>query len=1137
MRVAFSTRTSVRSVVLSRTATLRAFLAALVVTATPVFAQAPGVPGAAPAPAVDPVTQPLPEPEETQPSATKDSDSAQKAPAAQQPGATAADPAGTGAAAQQPGVTPAPTAQQPGTQTTPTAQQPAAAPAPTAQQPGTTPAPTAQQPAAAPTAAQPGTQAAPTAQQPGATPAPTAQQPGPQTAPTAAQPGTQTAPTAQQPGTETAPTAAQPGTETAPTAQQPAAPADGAMGAEAMGDDEMLAESAVPPPGFTGIHGRVTDATNGEGLIEATVKVVTGAQKQVLTDLDGFYRVALPPGKYDLRVFYDVYQGRRITGVVVTKGKATKLDVALSADEGAVQEVVVEARADRRAEGALLQERKKAAAVSDAISAQEIARTPDSSASDAVKRVVSATVVDGRYVLLRGLGGRYSTTLLNGALLPSPEPDEPSVPLDIFPTSLLANLNVVKSYTPDLPGTFGGGTLLIETNSYPSEFELKPRISLGGDSVTTFRERNTQAQGGFMENLGFPSSSRQLPNAIPRNAGLGSSGESSEVLAQQYRSFPNIWEARRTTALPNMGLGVSVGDTLRFGNSRLGYLASANYGHRDGVQEGTFARADRDENDELNARDAARSVQGFETASLSGLGSVGFQLDRNNELTWFGLYTRGTDTRTFTARGSNIVRGESYESTRLQFVSRQLFFNQLRGFHRLGLLGDAELDWQANLSRVDRDEPDTRDTLYSDNLSTPSGTPTFPNQPNSGERFFAELGETSTGGSLNVTVPLSAVRLKVGGLTQVSFRDFGARRFRYMLGTTPVDRTLPPEQLFAPENLGTGIRVRENTRPDDAYDAYLGIFSGYASADAQVLESLRLVGGVRVESSTQQLTLKDPFTGASGEKTTSSYTNLLPALNAIYALTPTVNLRAGYSYTLARPTFRELAPFIYFDFVRRRNVSGNPDLLQTRIHNIDARVEWFTGENEVLAASVFYKRFQDPIERVIKNPESGDLGFENAAGADTYGVELEARASLARLTEALKSLRVGANLTLIQSNVDLGSAVGAQTNKNRPLQGQSPYVINLNLGYSRPESGTELTLLYNVYGRRISEVGVQRLPDVYEQPFHRVDISLTQQLGSAQLKLTAANLLNSSVTLRQESVDVQTYKPGIAFSASLGWSL
>jgi outer membrane receptor protein involved in Fe transport len=932
-----------------------------------------------------------------------------------------------------------------------------------------------------------------------------------------------------------------------PTAQQPA-PAEGTTPSEATASDaadmgdEALAESATPPPGFTGIYGRMTDEANGEGLIEATMKVVTGSNKQALTDLDGNYRLALPPGKYDLRAFYDVYQGRRITGVVVTQGKATRLNVALSADVGAVQEVVVEARSDRRAEGALLQDRKKAAAVSDAISAQEIARTPDSSAGDAVKRVVSATVVDGRFVLLRGLGGRYATTLLNGALLPSPEPDEPSVPLDLFPTSLLANLNVVKSYTPDLPGTFGGGTLLIETNTYPSQFEFKPRLTLGGDTVTTFRMRNSQAQGGFGETLGFASSDRGLPDALPRDHRLGAGGESAQQLESQWESFTNVWERRSTRAIPNLGIGASLGDTLRFGNQRLGYLATVNYGHRDGVQTGDFARAARDESANLIPQDVARTTQGFSTANLSGLASVGYQFDRDNELTFFSLYTRGTDTRTYTANGNNNVRGDTYASTRLQFITRALSFNQLRGFHRLGILNESEVDWQANVSRVDRDEPDTRDTLYSASLSNPDAQLSFPNQPNSGERFFAELGETSGGGSINLTLPFSSdLRVKVGGLTQVSARAFNARRFRYLLNENPVDRTQSPEQLFSPENVGDSIIIRETTRADDAYNAFLGIYAGYVSADYKPVEPLRLVGGVRLEASSQTLTLKDPFTGV--ESTTGGadqqYLDVLPSLNATYALTPEVNLRAGYSYTLARPTFRELAPFIFFDFVRRRNVSGNPDLLETRIHNVDLRAEWFVGENDVLAASAFYKRFQNPIERVINNPDAGDLGFENAAGADSYGVELEARTSLARFTPTLRPVRVGANLTLIQSQVDLGNStvVGAQTNKDRPLQGQSPYVINVNVGYERPESGTEVAVLYNVYGQRIAEVGVQGLPDVYERPFHRVDITLTQKLGATQLKLTAANLLNASVSLRQGDVTVQTYKPGVAFTAALGWAL
>ncbi|WP_044278293.1 TonB-dependent receptor [Myxococcus stipitatus] len=1002
--------------------------------------------------------------------------------------------------------------------------------APTQTQPtasGIAPAPVQAQEAAQP----PVSEIAPTAPAQDLAQPPAAAQ-AQQPAPAAAQ--------AQDPAQQPAAAAAQAQQPAAAQAQQDtdvAQPSDAAPSSE---DEALMAESSAPPAGFTGIHGKVADEANGEGLIEATVKVVTGEQKQVLTDLDGNYRLALPPGKYDLRVFYDVYQGRRITGVVVTQGKATKLDVALGADVGAVQEVVVEARSDRRAEGALLQERKKAAAVSDAISAQEISRTPDSSASDAVKRVVSATVVDGRYVLLRGLGGRYSTTLLNGALLPSPEPDEPSVPLDLFPTSLLANLNVVKSYTADLPGSFGGGTLLIETNTYPSQFEFKPRITFGGDTETTGKARNAQRGGGAMEFLGFPGSQRRLPDAIPTGHALGDGNESLAEQERQWESFPNIWKARSKTALPNMGLSASLGDTLRFDNQRLGYLATINYGHKESTQNTQYNKAAFDLDGTFTSYDDAQAKLGVETANLSGLASIGYQLDRDNELTVFSLYTRGTDTRTTTSTGSDTLRGDRYEGSRLQFIVRQLSFNQVRGFHRVGVLGDAEIDWQANLSRVDRDEPDTRDTLYSDNLGNPSGAVSFPNQANSGERFFAELGETSGGGSVNLTVPFTDVRLKLGGLAQFSGRDFRARRFRYgIVPNMDVDRFLPPEQLFSPEYLGNGMRVQESTRPDsDAYDASLGVFAGYVTADVTPTEALRLVGGLRLEGSEQKLTALNQFTGVEQSNNQVSYLDWLPTFNAIYALTPTVNVRAGYSYTLARPTFRELAPFTFYDFVRRRNISGNPDLKQTRIHNVDARIEWFVGDNEVLAASAFYKRFQNPIERVINSVGAGDMNFENTAGADTYGIELEARTSLGRLTPSLQPVRVGANLTLIQSQIDLGNVQGLQTNSERPLQGQSPYVINVNVGYEHAPSGTEVALLYNVYGRRISEVGTDNLPDVYEQPFHRVDLAVTQQLTKAtQLKLTASNILNSKVTLQQGDITLLQYRPGIAFSASLGLSL
>ncbi len=921
---------------------------------------------------------------------------------------------------------------------------------------------------------------------------------------------------------------------------------EGVVGTEAVADDtaaegtedELMAESAAPPPGFTGIYGQVTDAQTKETLIEATVKLVTGGQKSALTDIDGNYRLALPPGKYDLRVFYDVYEGRRITGVIVEQGKATKLDVQLSADAGAVQEVVVEARADRRAEGAILQERKKAAAVSDAISSQEIARTPDSSASDAVKRVVSATVVGGRYVLLRGLGGRYSTTLLNGAILPSPEPDEQAVPLDIFPTSLLANLNILKSYTADLPGTFAGGVLQIETNNYPSQFELKPRISFSGDTQSTFRDRTTY-NGGTLGWLGFDDGTRKLPDSVPRNGPLlvGRGGLTSADVNRITRDFPNTWALSTARALPNMTLGASMGDTLRIQNQRLGYLASLNYGHRENVRISDIIRPEGDEDGTgVIVDQVGRSVEGTESASLSGLLSVGYQPERNMDLSFFSLFTRTGESRARAIRGEE-PNGEPNSRSTAEFVSRTLTFNQLRGFHRLDVLSDMELDWQANFSHVQRDEPDTHSLAY---RQTDTGEMRFKPDPG-GERWYSTLDESSFGGSLNATVPLSGVRLRAGGLAQGSVRAFNMRRFRYLYvgGNLPV-LSQGPDRIFAPDNIGNGIEMQEATLPEDGYDASLGLFAGYVNADVSLWEPLRVVAGVRYEASMQNLTTGTDYSivASQAKNTRQTYGDVLPALNLIYALSPQVNLRTGYSYTLARPTFRELAPILYFDFVRGRAVTGNPELVETRIHNLDARGEWFLGDNEVLAASAFYKRFQNPIEQIIVTPAQLDLSFDNAPAATSYGLELEARMGLGRLTPVLDSLRAGANITLTRSEVDLGDSAPLQTNQQRPLQGTSPYVFNVNLTWAPKQGGTELTLLYNVYGERIAEVGTQGLPDVLERPFHRVDIALSQQLGkNAQLKLTATNLLNQFIVLQQGDLQVLKYRPGVAVSASLGWNL
>jgi TonB-dependent receptor len=331
--------------------------------------------------------------------------------------------------------------------------------------------------------------------------------------------------------------------------------------------------------------------------------------------------------------------------------------------------------------------------------------------------------------------------------------------------------------------------------------------------------------------------------------------------------------------------------------------------------------------------------------------------------------------------------------------------------------------------------------------------------------------------------------------------------------------------------------VQERTLQADAYRATLTVAGGYAMADIRLTEALRGVTGLRYEWAAQQLTPGSRYaiTQTPEPGVDRAVGALLPAAALHWAVTPQHNLRASWSWTLARPKFRELAPFAFYDFTRRRQLTGNPKLRDTRIQNADLRWEYFPSDDAVLSVSVFYKRFSDPIEQVIYDPANGDIGFANQLGADVVGVEAEARTGLGFLSRHLKDLHLGANGSYIHSQVEIDpGAAGANTSRARPLAGQSPYVINLSLGWSSERTGTEIGLLYNVYGPRISDVGFSGLPDIYEQPFHRLDVSVTQRLGAGlRLKLTGTNLADREQYFTQGDRTVFRFKPGVTAYAAI----
>ncbi len=915
-----------------------------------------------------------------------------------------------------------------------------------------------------------------------------------------------------------------PADEPVPPAAEPApeSPADASVPDSPPADADV--QNSDAPAAKVGVAGIIVDSDTAEPIAGVTIEVA-GSSMRATSDADGAFSLPLSPGTYTLRVAGELFQRQRVRNVSVRRG-ITKLRIKLTAEE--IEEVIVEVPPDTSTDAVQVVRRRKRATVSDAISAEQIQRSPDSNASDAAKRMVAATIEDGRYVVIRGLGGRYSSTLLNGVNLPSPDPDVPAAPLDLFPAALVANLTVAKTFSPDMPGNFAGGALSIETRSFPSKFTLKTRLGVAGDSQSSFRSVNGY-QGGSLDVLGYDDGTRALPSAVPTDRLASDPSLPRTEINRQAGSFNNNWSLDPTTASPNLSLGATVGDTLKLPRAqRLGYFATASFG-RSTVRRNIHIARVGESDGQGGYRPSVLQLddqQGIRNANLSGLVTAGWSKSATHQINVVALYAHSAE-----ISGSRVTGIDNSTSqidrTRLRFLEREMEFAQLVGEHTLRN-ARAILGWQLHLAHVAQHEPDTRDLLRT---LTPDGRLVIDHGSGSAERLYANLGDVTGGGGGDVTVPLGPLKLKAGGSLSRSQRTYQARRFHFdLIGDAALAE---PAEAFRPDRAGAGMAMSESTLPTDGYKASRTIMAGYGLADIALGESLRLVGGVRIEQSDLDVGLATDIDlmVPPAKNVTRSDRVVLPAVNAVLAASKQSNLRAAYGITVARPNFREVSPALYYDYVRRRAIGGNPDLTETRIHNADVRWETFLSDSELFAASVFYKHFVSPIERTVVDAGDGqNIGFSNAKSADSYGVELEMRIGLGRLTPLFAPISFGANLSLIRSKLELGGA-------SRPLQGQSPYILNVGLGY-QPLPGTQIDVLYNAFGRRIDEVGTGGAGNVYEQPVHRLDLSLSQKLPrQLRLKLAGTNLLGARVVRSQNGVETFAYQQGVTVAGTIEMSL
>lgn len=901
--------------------------------------------------------------------------------------------------------------------------------------------------------------------------------------------------------------------------------------------DAALAEDA-PYCSGTGVEGVVRDTDTRETLIEAPV-VVVGTGHRTMTDYDGRYAIDLPPGTYTLRSYYDLYQPARVENVVVRRGECTHADVELGLDVATGEEVVIEVRAESGSSASQLRLRRESSATQDAVSSEEMQRAPDSSASDAARRVVGVSVRDD-YLFVRGLGGRYVVTTMNGVLLPSTDPDVPGVQLDAFPTSLLESLTIRKTFTPEVQGDWAGGLMDITTQDFPSHFQVRAGLTLGVNTLTSF-QTFLGAQGGGLDWLGFDDGTRSLPSAVPTH-------QSTDELPADQRdrislAFRNDWLLGRHDALPNMGLSLSLGDTLDVGGHLLGYRLMIGY-RRAERPIPDLIRALRVEDDGMGGRRVSTREtlsQGGEqiTTQLSALGTLTYELATGHRVTFNGLFSQNGDDYVGRVTGRSETVGLDIDAYRSSWTQRTLLFGQLLGEHH-DVLGRATFDWQLNLSHGDRQQPDMHDLQY---VIQPTGQPRFSAGPTSGARFWSGLDDLTVGGGGNLTIPIDRLTTRIGGLVRYTDRGFDVRRLGWSSrpGAGAEGPLLPPDQLFSPTNLDTYLRLRDYTRPDDSYAAQQNAFAAYAMLDWRPLHELRFVGGARVEAFRQSVVSADPLGSVPSDtpppSTHRTDIDPMPSLGAVVEIAPDMFVRASYAGTVARPQLRELAPFLFNDFVRRRSVSGNPDLHRTYIHNFDVRWEWFPSASEVLAVSGFVKLFESPIESTLID-DDGDVTFRNIDGAENYGLELEARFHLGHILPELDWIEVGGNVALVYSQAHLSDAQrSVATSAQRPLAGQAPYAINVSLGFAPPGTNVSWFAYYNVFGPRLEDVGQNGLPDVYRQPFHSVDLALAwSPVPELSLRLTAQNVLFQRQELQQGDIVVLGINPGTVFSLGVGVS-
>jgi outer membrane receptor for ferrienterochelin and colicin len=870
------------------------------------------------------------------------------------------------------------------------------------------------------------------------------------------------------------------------------------------------------------IVGRIVDAQTGAGLANVNVEVA-GAGIAALSGIDGRYVLNnVPAGRQTVRAQTIGYGAKTVTEIVVRAGAAVEQNISLDPSAVELAAIQVTAAAERGSVNRALDMQRNAAGIVNAISAEQIARSPDSDAAAAVQRISGVTVQDGKYVFVRGLGERYTTTSLNGARIPSPEPERKMVPLDLFPAGLLQQITTSKTFTPNLPGDFSGAQVDIRTREYPGSRQFAVSVSQGLNSVATGRLLPMAPRAGG-EWRAAATGPRTLPDVV-RDTRAPQPGDPTNAMVNAMR---NAWSVQERRGMPSSSIGVSVGGTDAVFGRDVGYLVS-----------GTYSLSEEANVDALRENvegDRYEGSVGRQSVLAGGLLNLGTLLGTHSRVALNNSYNRTADNEARFETGFYENHGTDIRIERLRYVERMVRSHQLQLQHQL--TRRQRFDWSVTSSAVSRQEPDRSEFVT---WLPATGSPTWYNQEGA-FRAYGGLTEDAFEGSAEYRLELGAAQrnvIRFGGMFRGVSRD--ASDSGYAIRSrdwAPNDARwqLPAEQIFDGRFAQNGDALFELGifNAGGNYTARDRISAGYAMVEWSLTPRLSFVGGARVEQSDLEVNYQDVL-GTEGIAN-HAYTDMLPAAAFNLDLTETQKLRLSASQTLARPEYREVAPICYRAGLGEEQRCGNPELRRTLIQNIDLRWELYPGPGEMLSVALFGKRFEDPIEpRYQGRSGTNSLWFQNAQSAVNYGVELEAMRNLGFFSQNLESLSVFTNVTLMKSEV----TTGEEGDPKRPMTGQAPYVVNAGVTWAESGRSTSATLLFNVVGERIvnARPSGQAVLDMVEQPRPSLDLSLRfPVLRGVSGKLDLKNLMDSPYEVTQGELQRMYYRAGRGASIGFSW--